>query len=513
MNAPPTFFEPQAANDHFVALCALPHASGREDPVRAYVAAVLDQLGVPEVFYLPEATEPGQRVIRARRPGRGALAGASPVVLQAHLDMVTVPDEQIFPLELYLDPADPKWLRARHQGRATTLGADNGIGVALILALLAEPALQDYPLEALFTVEEETGMGGVRDFDPALLQGRRLLNLDSEDLPLITYGGAGGTPSHYQLPLERAPLTGAWATLELTLAHLTGGHSGIDINKGRANAVKLLAEALARLDRRLNQLGAPGGIGAYDLRLVAIGQPAADNKTNVIPSRASAVVQVPEAEAAAFRADLAALLALFRAQLQPIEPNLTLTIGAGVAEWPALTPAATDAVLTLLQQVPHGVLRMIPAVPEVVETSANLARVRTGAEALSFTVSNRSANLEHLHGLTQQHRLVGARAGASVTTGDDHFYPPWEPNPASAVLKAAQAVYDQHLPGHRSEVIHAGLECGWIVAKYRDDPVPMDCIALGPTMRDVHSINERLDVTSVKPFYTAVVAIIQKLFA
>jgi dipeptidase D len=275
-------FKPKAICDHFMDLTKLSHPSGKENPVREYVmdcAKNIDNIEV--VNYKPDATKSGERVIILRRRGSGDYTNASYVTLQAHMDMVCQPDENIFSLAVfgYRDDEGVNWIKAGKEESinnpeegGTTLGADDGIGVATILALLKDENLKDYPIECLFTVEEETTMGGAANFDKTLLKGRMYINLDAEDAKTIIYGSAAGQNVQFEGNVTLEPVTDDFITLKLSISSLLGGHSGVNINNGRLNAIKVITEALIRLNKRLTNLdGIVGkGITGYDMRLISM---------------------------------------------------------------------------------------------------------------------------------------------------------------------------------------------------------------------------------------------------
>ena len=239
-------FEPKAVHDHFMELTARYHPSGEENEVRKYVTDCAGKIkGVEVIYYKSEATDPGERVIVLRRKGSGDYANAEYVTLQAHLDIVCSPDKNIFPLHVfgYNDNNNVKWIKAGNERsvtdpeKGTTLGADDGIGVATILALLEDEKLKEYPLECFFTVQEETDMRGAANYDKNLLIGRRYINLDAEVANTIIYGSAGELTVQYEGDVTLLPVTEEFITLELSILNLRGGHSGVNINNGRLNVL------------------------------------------------------------------------------------------------------------------------------------------------------------------------------------------------------------------------------------------------------------------------------------
>lgn len=275
------YFEPKAVHDHFIELTKLFHPSGKEDEVRKYVVTCAQNIENVEIsYYEPNAKDPGKRVIVLHRKGSGDYTDAAYVTLQAHMDMVCCPDERIFPLHVfgYFDNKGSKWIKAGSEEnislpeKGTTLGADNGIGVATILALLKDEQLKDYPIECFFTVQEETDMDGVAAFDEKLLKGRKYINLDAGNAETIVCGSAGECTIQYVGEVTSLPIPDNFTTLELSISGLVGGNSGSNINNGRLNAIKVITETLIRLNKRLTNLdGVIGnGIANYDLRLISM---------------------------------------------------------------------------------------------------------------------------------------------------------------------------------------------------------------------------------------------------
>ena len=459
-----------------------------------------------------------------RRPGSGGGARAPPVILQGHVDMVceknegTAHDFGADPIRLVLHPDG--WLRAD----GTTLGADNGIGVAASLAVLDTPPTDPRPLppiEALFTVDEETGLTGAFGLDGGMLAGRTLVNLDTEDWGDLFIGCAGGGDTKISLPVESEAVGGGGggrpapaAVLTLAVTGLLGGHSGLCIHEGRGNAVSLAA--------RLAE-AAVGGGGHAAARLVTV---KGGDKRNAIPRECVAVVAVlgggdADAAAAAARAEGEAI----REEYGGLETGMCVEVrveaGAKAVGAPAPAPlsvlsaASTDAVITLLRTLPHGALRMSTAVPGLVETSTNLASVTPvpgpgggggAGTVLAFAVqtSTRSALLPALEAVRRA-IASAARAVGGVAVSDE-AYPGWAPNPASRIVRLTAAAVEG-VTGRAPAIgaIHAGLECGIVSARV---PGGLDCVSFGPTITGAHSPDEAVKVDTVAPFYEALLALL-----
>lgn len=509
------YFEPKVVYEHFMAITKLSHPSGDEDPVRNYVAECARKIdNVQTTFYEHEAKDPGERVIVLRRPGSGKYSEAPYVTLQAHMDMVCYPDNNIFPLNVVgYDIEEEKWIKASSISdpeNGTTLGADDGIGVATALAILEDENLKEYPIECLFTVQEETNMGGAKGFDEGLLWGRRYINLDAEDAPIIIYGSAGGCDVEYQGTVERSDMEDEFVSLKVSISGLRGGHSGLNINNGRLNAIKALTEVLIRLNERITNLDVVEDIASYDLHLVSMERNEKSN-LNSIPSQASAVIVIPQDKKESFVSDFIAYCSALKTVYQPEEGKFSWQVcwPGGELEKP-LSKLSTDTLLCLLLQIPHGVIRMIPKkdLVKVVETSTNLANIDIGEDTVVIQASNRSSNDESMLALKNIQRSLGDCFNYHVTHSDG--YPSWQPNESSDLLKRAKDVYkDIYGDDCDATVIHAGLECTYIVLKYGNE---MDCISIGPTIVDPHTGDERLKASTVEKFYNAVTEIITKLF-
>lgn len=522
-------FEPQIISDYFKEITKIQHASGKEDLLRYWINEkvnylkskyVSDNRGNLElVLYEPdEKDNPGKRNILLRRNGGNTRDGKLPIILQAHMDMVTVPSQDIFPLQLEerLDAGGTRtWLKAI----GTTLGADDGIGVATIFAVLEEETLKDVPLECLFTVQEETDMGGARNFDLNLLSGKQYINLDAEDLKLVIYGSAGGCGTQLKRPVEfNRDLTG-YKGYTISVSGLKSGHSGVDINKGRQNALKIIANLLARLNQRLNQFefkessDGDAGINSYELLLVNI-ERTDEVISNKIPAGARAMIAIPSKQAENFEEDANTLFDLIKKQSQPVEDTFTYSVTpASEIFTPSLTKVSTDSLILLLNALPHGVIGMMPSNPLLVETSTNLYDVKIKEGMAVIRTSNRSSNINSLDFFNKVQLNIGNCYDFEGQINLD-AYPAWEPSEQSKLLKVAKKIYTEKYQGEsEATVVHAGLECGWISQKSEGK---IECISIGPTIQNPHTFNERLLITehnihSVASFYDCVISIITQL--
>jgi dipeptidase D len=424
-------------------------------------------------------------------PATAGREKAPTVVLQGHLDMVCEKNADV-EFDFLKDPIElvreGDWLTAG----GTTLGADNGVGVAIALAFMELEDVAHGPLELLFTVNEETGLNGARALEPDFVQGRLLFNLDSEEDGVFYVGCAGGKDATITLPLK--PASGAEPPLcwRLEIKGLLGGHSGLDIIHNRGNAVRLLARALWALGQQI------------EYQLVSFN---GGDKHNAIPREATALIVLPGEKSEEAKKILQDKLSRFREEFATAEPELELVIGPGEKTGAALSRAATSAAIDLLLGLPHGVQAMDRNMPGMVETSTNLARVRTtDSGELTALLASRSSVASALDGLVNQIAAVGRLAGGTVDLGEG--YPGWQPNMKSVLLAKAGKVWQEvHGEEARFEVIHAGLECGIIGEKYPG----MDMISLGPTIQAPHSPNERVSLGTVERLFEFTKAFLQAM--
>jgi dipeptidase D len=366
------------------------------------------------------------------------------------------------------------WVKAN----GTTLGADNGAGMAIAMAILQSKTLNAGPIEALFTVDEETTMSGAGGLKPGELQSEIYINLDAEIEGQFIISSAGGAAAGVQAAYREVPLPAGMAAYRFSVQGLAGGHSGLDIYLGRGHAGKLMV-------RWLREAAAK-----YGLRVAEM---ASGTAGNAIPREATALVCVPQAQADAFLAGVSDYEATIKAELAAVEPKLSA--GAVPADLPALVMDEADQrrLLAALYATPQGVIRMSAAAPGLVETSTNMGIVRAQAGTLEVTNYMRSSVDSALDDLVGLIASVWEAAGVSVTVSGR--YVGWAPNPNSPILAIMMEVYEEEF-GYPPEVtgVHAGTECGTIVVKYPH----LDTVAIGPTIEDVHSPAEKMDVASVQ---------------
>lgn len=457
----------------FEDLCAIPRPSKHEQKAIDYVKSFGESLGLPTTV-----DHAGNVIIRkAASPGMETRKG---IILQGHLDMVpqknnaTVHDFLIDPI---LPVVDGEWVRAE----GTTLGADNGIGVAAALAILQDKELVHGPLECLFTIDEETGMTGAFELKGDLLQGEIMINLDSEDEGELYIGCAGGIDTIATFHCKKETVPGGMVAYEIQVKGLRGGHSGLDIHLGRGNANKIM--------NRLLWMAHKG----FGLQLAAI---SGGSLRNAIPREANATVVVPVSYAKAFEAMVSDLSATITKELKEADPGVTLLAGKTALPAMAFTASDSNTLFNAIYGCPNGTMRMISDMPEVVETSTNLAIIRSTDHGITIESLQRSSSDTAKEDLCNMIRSVFELAGAKVKNKGE--YPGWKPNLQSPILKTMKEVYYKNygkVPAQK--VIHAGLECGIIGGVYPQ----LDMISLGPSIRNPHSPDEKVKIDTVGMFY------------
>lgn len=476
--------EPKLLWGFFLGLSKIPRGSKNEAAAADWVAERARAFGGTV-----ERDAVGNVLIRkAASPGR---EDRPAVALQCHVDMVCEQNEGTGH-DFTRDPIRVRRVGDHLRATGTTLGADNGIGVAAALAVLADETLARPAIEVLVTIDEETGLTGAANLAPGWLKAPRLLNLDSEAFGEVTIGCAGGvdTLARRRVAFEAAP-AGATA-LRVKVHGLKGGHSGIDIHAGRANALRLLAAALEPVARE------------DGLRLAALG---GGNKRNAIPREASATLILGRTSEADLRARIATFTEAARLAFAEFDPGIEITVSpASVAVERVMTRADTEAVLGLLLAGPHGVEAMSPAVPGLVQTSTNMGVVELVGDVVTVCFLSRSAIESSKDMLRERIEAIASRGGfvCEHTTG----YPGWRPEPNSAIVALVRETFRRCF-GREIKVmaLHAGLECGLIDEKYPR----MEMASIGPDMGDVHTPDEFVSISSVQQFWPFLRAILEAM--
>ena len=487
MSSPLLDLEPKLLWQHFDGIRQIPRPSKHEEKISEHVENWASEHG-----YEVQKDEAGTMVIKV--PATEGHENAETIILQGHLDMVCEKNSDVehdFMTEGIKVEVDGDWVQAQ----GTTLGADNGIGLAAAMAFADDPEVTHGPIEILATVDEETGLTGAKMLDPSLISGKILLNLDTEEDGAVYMGCAGGADTDaFMRASRRRGLLGS-VPVKLVVRGLRGGHSGLNIIENRGNALKLATRVL--------QAALYAGI---DVDVVSID---GGSKHNAIPRECFAVCRLDKGALEEFRGVAAACATDFHEEFDATDPDLEVVVEEmddDDATRQVLNIHARDRLLRLLDGLPHGVLSMSREVPGLVETSTNLAVVETQEDGLKFVTSHRSSVMPALFAVRRSVTSNFRQAGASVSY--DEHYPGWKPNPDSAILKRTADVYER-LFGEQPEIkaIHAGLECGLLLEK-----VPgMDAVSIGPQIEGAHSPEECVQISSVAKFYKHVAALLEDL--
>lgn len=470
--------QPQAIWKNFYLLTQVPRPSGHLEKIQKFLLDWAKEKGIEAI--LDEAGN-----VLMRKPATPGMEDCKVVTLQGHMDMVpqkspeSAHNFETDPIEAYIDG---DWVRAKN----TTLGADDGMAVATIMAIMEANDIQHGPLEGFITADEESTMGGVNDMSTDLLKGDILLNLDNETEGEMMIGSAGGVNLTATLEYKEVEVDAADAAVKVSLGGLLGGHSGLEINEGRGNANKMMArfvqDAIANFDACLASW--QGG-----------------NMRNAIPREAEVVLTLPKENVEALKEVVEEWRATFTGEYEAIEKGLTFEV-EDVALPAMIVPAEVqDNLVNALCGCHNGVMRFIPEVPSIVETSSNLAIVEIAGGKAMFKVLVRSSRDSMRECCAETLESIFAMAGMRVEL--DGAYPAWQPNPKSEIVELMRNVYrDLFNVENKVQVIHAGLECGVIGAKYPK----MDMVSFGPTMRSPHTPNERCYIPSVDKYWQFVLA-------
>ena len=482
MSAVVTELDPKMIWKHFDALTKIPRPSTKEEAARRYVISIAEKHGLEHV-----QDKAGNLVVR--KPAKLGREKAPMAALQGHLDMVCEQNEGThfnFDTDAIKVVRREDWLYAD----GTTLGSDNGVGVATALAVMESNDINHGPLEFVFTIDEETGLTGASDFQPGLLKSKYFLNLDGEEKDTLCIGCAGGinTFARRKVTLKAAP---AGTALRIKVSGLRGGHSGVDIHLGRGNAVRVLGRAL--------QAGLKlGGVHLADLK--------GGSAHNAIPREAYAVVVVDSAKEAAFKKAVAEVEATAQAELGSFDNGLKISVDGTSAPAKVIDNADATRVADLLATLHHGVLAMSPDIKGLVQTSTNVATVSLNGDVVEVVTSQRSAIESSKYLAADMVGTVCRMAGfeAEQATG----YPGWKPEPGSDIVRISREVHKEVL-GKDPELVamHAGLECGVIGEKHNG----MQMISFGPQIENPHSPNERVQISSVESFWRFLKVLLERI--
>ena len=467
----------------FEEITRVPRPSKKEDQIRAYL------VDFARKHNLEYKTDKIGNVVILRQAS-ASMSGKPAIVLQSHMDMVCEKNSDVAfdfekdPIVAYVDGG---WVKAR----GTTLGADDGIGMAAALALLIDNSVEVPALEALFTVDEETGLTGAFNLGEDMLSGKYLINLDSEDEGEIFIGCAGGVDTLAMFPASMTTAPAGHEFFRLEISGLSGGHSGDDINKGLANSNKLMTRFLWH------------GIRQLGLKICTMD---GGNLRNAIPREAYTVFAVPAGEVKGLMTYYEKYTADVTSEFGFTEPKISISIAPADPQSHVLDEKVARGLVDALQGVPNGVLAMSAAMPGLVETSTNLASVKFRGGAIEVVTSQRSSIDSARFDAAAAVESVLALGGGKVVHSDG--YPGWKPDPTSHLLKVSVEQY-RALFGVEPIVraIHAGLECGLFLEKYPH----LEMISIGPTLRGVHSPDERLEIATVDKFWKHLIAVLQNI--
>ena len=474
--------EPKSIWKHFDRIAAIPRASTKEAAIRQYVLDEAARLGL-------KATQDAAGNVVVSKPAQPGRESATPALLQSHLDMVCEKNEDThfnFDTDAIRIVRDGDWLKAD----GTTLGSDNGVGVASALAVMESTAIKHGPLEFVFTIDEETGLTGASEFPGGVLKSKYFLNLDGEEKGTLCIGCAGGvvTKARCRVAMQAPVAHAAW---RIKVSGLRGGHSGVDIHLGRGNAIRILGATLqAVIDELPAELADMKGGSAQ----------------NAIPREAVAVIALEKGREGQLRQVIARCENEQRVDLGAFDPELTITVESVERPQKVMTESDARRVVGLVASLHHGVLAMSPDVPGLVQNSTNLATLSLSGGLVEIVTSQRSA-IESSKQLAANLVATACRL-AGFETEHIGSYPGWKPEPASEIVRTLQEV-NKKLYGEPAKLVimHAGLECGVIGEKYPG----MQMVSFGPQIENPHSPNERVQISSVEPFWKYLCAVLEEI--
>ncbi len=482
MNEEIRSLEPKALWNKFADLNAVPRPSKKEERVIEFIKNFGNNLNLET-----EVDRVGNVVIR--KPATKGMENRKKIVLQAHLDMVhqknndTNFDFDIQGIEMYVDG---DWVRAK----GTTLGADNGLGVATMMAVLESDSIEHPELEALFTIDEETGMTGAKGLDTNMLKGDILLNLDTEEDDEIGIGCAGGVDITATRSYNQEEVPAGYKYFFVKVKGLKGGHSGMDIIKGLGNANKLMNRLLANTED-------------FDLCIAEVD---GGGLRNAIPRESNAVIALPENKIEDFKVEFGNRTNSFKAEYSTLEPNLSIDLNPLDTDKKVMDIQVQKNFLKALSAAHNGVFRMSPEIEGLVEASNNIAKVTLKDGEIHIKCLTRSSVESTKDQLADSLKAVFELSGFDVELSGE--YPGWSPNTDSPILKTLDEIYQQ-INGEKADVAacHAGLECGIIGSNYPE----MDMISFGPTIRGAHSPDERASISSAQKYWNFLLEVLKNI--
>jgi dipeptidase D len=468
--------------DAFHQISQVPRPSKKEEKIVAWLMNWASEQGF-------EARTDDALNVLIKVPASSGYEDSQTLVLQGHMDMVCEKakgfdhDFDKDPIQLIF--TDDGWLTANQ----TTLGADNGIAIAMAMVAATDKCVEHPPLELLFTTDEETGLTGAVSLQAGFIQGKQLLNIDSEDEGVFTVGCAGGEDARLKLPFTADEDLPSHSAFRLVTGGMAGGHSGIDIIEGRANAIKLLFRGIHLIGQ------------AMDVRISTV---TGGSARNAIPRDAEAVLLIPSSGVATARSIVAELEQKAKSEYAKTDPNLTVELVTINGNHKASSADTTQRAVDTVFAYPHGVAEMSKDIEGLVETSNNMATVNIENGKMVILSNQRSSNMDSLALLCERILSVARLAGAEGQTSGG--YPSWKPNMDSQLLARCLEVYRARFGKEPVvEAIHAGLECGIIGSKYDG----MDMISFGPTIKNPHSPEEKIEVDSIGKTWDFMVALFE----
>ncbi|MBO5211531.1 MAG: aminoacyl-histidine dipeptidase [Clostridia bacterium] len=474
-----TNYDSKRVFDYFLEICEIPHGSGDMEKISNYC---VEFAKAHKLRYIKDAANN----VSIFKPATKGYENAAPVILQGHMDMVCqkTPDSNFDflrdSLKVY---TDGDFIKAE----GTTLGADNGIALAMVLAILENDEIAHPEIQAVFTTDEEIGMLGAGALDMSNLTAKRMINLDSEEDGVVTVSCAGGVDFKMSIPFSLEEMTGTAVTV--VLAGLLGGHSGVDINKNRYNADMLAGRLLYRLSNR------------FDFGIISVN---GGDKTNAIVNRCEIKLCCDDADSLVSAVNL--YVSELKEEIKSAEPNFNAQFIKGDSgEFEVLDEKSAKSLILTLNCVPNGVLNMSADIENLVETSLNLGILKTNDSDISMQFALRSNNKSALNALADKLECFAKGVNANYETSG--FYPPWEYRTDSPLRDTYTEVYKQIFDEEpKAEAIHAGLECAVFASKIQG----IDCIAMGPALFDVHTVNERASISSIERTFKLLLEILKK---
>jgi dipeptidase D len=468
---------------YFNEILAIPRISKKEDQIIAYLVSFAKKHKLSH-----KKDRVGNLLIS--KPATKGFELRKGIILQSHADMVGEKQAEVKhdfdkdPIQAYQEEG---WIRAK----GTTLGADDGIGIAASLAILASDTIEHGPLECLFTIDEESGMTGALGLQPGFLKGSVLLNLDSEDEGEIFIGCAGGMDTVATYKYKKRRIKRNWIALQVKAGGLQGGHSGDEIHRGFGNSLKILNRFLWNADRR------------FKIRLASM---VGGKARNAIPRESEALIMVPAGSLELIRVYFESFVSILKRDLELIEPDFEMTLELTDLPEFNMRRKSQQKLFNALYACPHGVIAMSQEIRGLVETSTNLASIRhRGEDTLEIVTSQRSSVESAKQDIADRMGALFSLMGASVRYSDG--YPGWKPDLSSEVLKISARVY-QELFQKEADVkaIHAGLECGLFLQKYPE----LDMISFGPTIKGAHTPEERIRIDTVEKFWVFLLELLKQ---